>query len=101
MREMTRRRENREVKRGRIQPSGHMNRNGLQWALVQVRFGLNLVQNPFGKTLGPLNREPDRWSGSPKGMNLGPNHGQVQLGSGSNQGSEPNLTIPTSDGRKA
>ena len=27
-------------------------------------------------------------------MNLGPNHGQVLLGSGSNHGSEPNITIP-------
>ena len=29
-------------------------------------------------------------------MNLGPNHGQVLLGSGSNHGSELNVTIPTS-----
>jgi hypothetical protein len=53
------------------------------------------IQNAFKKTPGPLDREPDHRSGSPQGINLGLNHGQVRLGSGSNQGSEPNLTIPT------
>ena len=52
------------------------------------------VQNPFDKNPGPLNRGPDHRSGSFQSMNLGPNHGQVQLGSGSNQGSEPNRTNP-------
>jgi hypothetical protein len=52
------------------------------------------VQNPFNKTPGPLNREPDHQSGSSQGTNIEPNHSQVRLGSGSNQGSEPNLTIP-------
>ena len=47
------------------------------------------VQNPFDTMLGPLNREPDHRSGSSQGMNLGPNHGQVRLGSELN-----NLTIP-------
>ena len=41
------------------------------------------------------NREPDHRSGSSTGPNPEPDHGQVRLGSGSNQGSEPNLTIPT------
>jgi Protein tyrosine and serine/threonine kinase len=39
--------------------------------------------------------EPDHRSGPSPAPNLGPNHGQVLLGSGSNHGSEPNLTIPT------
>ena len=48
----------------------------------------------FDKTLGPLNQEPDHRSGSSQAPNLGPDHGQVQLGSGSNQGSELNLSNP-------
>ena len=40
------------------------------------------------------NLEPDRRSGSPPVLNLEPDHGQVRQGSGSNQGSEPNLTTP-------
>ena len=36
-------------------------------------------------------------SGSPPALNLGPDHGQVRQGSGSNQGSEQNLTTPRYD----
>ena len=54
-----------------------------------------LVQNPFNKNPGPPNREPDHRSGSSQIPNLGLNHGQVRLGSGSNHGSEPNLSIST------
>jgi hypothetical protein len=46
------------------------------------------------KMLATLNLELDHRSGSSQGTNLEPNYGQVWLGSGSNQGSEPNLTIP-------
>ena len=46
------------------------------------------------------NLEPDQRSGSPPALNLGPDHGQVRQGSGSNQGSEPNLSTPTSWGTK-
>jgi hypothetical protein len=52
------------------------------------------VLNRFYITPGPLNREPNHWSGSQIMVNLGLNHSSVRLGSGSNQGSEPNLTIP-------
>jgi hypothetical protein len=79
----------------------HVNQNGglnigACLGLVQSKC----IQNAFKKTLGPLDQEPDQWSGSPQGMNLGLNHGQVWLGSGSNQGSEPNLTIPTNTWEK-
>jgi hypothetical protein len=48
------------------------------------------------KTLLTPDLEPDHWSGPSPAPNLGPNRGQVLLGSGSNHGSEPNLTIPSS-----
>ena len=54
------------------------------------------IQNPFNKNPGPLNREPDHRSGSSQILNLELNHGQVRLGSGSNHGSEPNLSISRS-----
>jgi hypothetical protein len=56
--------------------------------------GFGPVQNAFGHNPLAPDLEPDRWSGSSPGLNLGPDHGQVRLGSGSNQGSELNLTIP-------
>jgi hypothetical protein len=59
-----------------------------------VRFGFGPVQNGFSKILSSLNLEPDRRSGSFPAPNLGPDHGQVREGSGSNHGSEPNLTNP-------
>ena len=46
------------------------------------------------KILWAPDQEPDQWSGSSSALNLGPDHGPVQQGSGSNHGSEPNLTIP-------
>ena len=52
------------------------------------------VRNGFSNMMTPLNLEPDRRSGSAQGMNLEPNHGPVRLGSGSDHGSEPNLTTP-------
>jgi len=52
------------------------------------------VQNQFRKFMAPPNLELDHRSGFSPGMNLGPVHGPVQLGSGSNHGSELNLTIP-------
>jgi hypothetical protein len=52
------------------------------------------VLNGFGKFPPSLNLEPDRRSGSIKAPNLGPDHGPVRPSSGSNQGSEPNLSIP-------
>ena len=55
------------------------------------------VQNPFNKNPGPPNREPDHRSGSSQTLNLGPNHGQVRLGSGSNHGSELNLSISNTE----
>ena len=47
------------------------------------------------KILLAPDREPDHRSGSSPAPNLGPDHGQVRLGSGSNHGSELNLTIPS------
>ncbi len=65
-------------------------------ALVSVWFRSRPVLNGFSKLLVTLDREPDRRSGSPQGMNLRPDHGQVQTRpwSGSDHGSELNLTIP-------
>ena len=52
------------------------------------------------KILWAPDREPDRWSGSSSALNLGPDHGPVQQGSGSNHGSELNLTIPKESTRR-
>jgi hypothetical protein len=59
-------------------------------------FGLGFgpVQNPFGHNPLAPDLEPDHRSGSSPAPNLGPDHGQVRHGSGSNHGSELNLTIP-------
>jgi hypothetical protein len=67
-----------------------------QW-LTGASFGSGFgpVQNPFGHNPLALDLEPDHRSGSSLSLNLGPDHGQVRLGSGSNHGSELNLTIPT------
>jgi hypothetical protein len=40
-----------------------------------------------------VNAEPDFRSGSRLALNLDPNHGSVLIGSGSNHGSEPDLSI--------
>ena len=61
--------------------------NGLVWVRTRSEWVL--------KILWALDREPDQWSGSSSALNLGPVHGPVQLGSGSNHGFELNLTIPT------
>jgi hypothetical protein len=63
--------------------------------LSTVWFRSKPVQNRFGHNLLAPDRKPDHWSGSPPGPNLELDHGQVRLGSGSNHGSEPNLTIPS------
>ena len=52
------------------------------------------VRNGFSNMMTPPNLEPDRRSGSAQGTNLELNHGPVRLGSGSDHGSEPNLTTP-------
>jgi hypothetical protein len=59
--------------------------------------GFGPVQNPFGHNPLAPDLEPDHRSGSSLSLNLGPDHGQVRLGSGSNHGSELNLTIPISE----
>jgi hypothetical protein len=56
--------------------------------------GFRPVQNPFGHNPLAPDLKPDHRSGSSLSLNLGPDHGQVRLGSGSNHGSELNLTIP-------
>jgi len=67
--------------------------------LMGASFGLGFgpVQNPFGHNPLALDLEPDHQSSSSLSLNLGPDHGQVRLGSGSNHGSELNLTIPIKD----
>jgi hypothetical protein len=50
--------------------------------------------NVFENFPAPLNLELDHRSGSAQAPNFELNHGPVRVGSGSNHGSEPNLTIP-------
>ena len=47
------------------------------------------------KILLAPDQEPDWWSSSSSALNLGLDHGPVQLGSGLNHGFKLNLTIPT------
>jgi hypothetical protein len=49
----------------------------------------------FRPIVHPLNLDPDLRFGSGNSLNLGPNLGPVQAGSGSNHGSEPDSGITT------
>ena len=89
-----------------------MHRDGDLWLAHRLKAATTIDddQQADGASSGPVwvrtrservlkillapDREPDHRSGSSSALNLGPNHGQVQLGSGSNHGSELNLTIP-------
>src|ERR1700678_2944245 len=50
----------------------------------------------FRSIVHPLNLDPDLRFGSGNSLNLGPNLGPVQAGSGSNRGSEPDRGITIS-----
>ncbi len=63
------------------------------WVLTLGWFGVQ-TSSECHNPLAP-NFELDHQSGSSLGMNLGLDHSQVWPGSGSNQGSEPNLTTPS------
>jgi len=62
-------------------------------AIVQKRVGPNWVQKRFSPIVHSLNTDPDLGFGSASSLNFDPNLGPVQVGSGSNRGSEPNIGI--------
>ena len=64
---------------------------------VQVRTRSNW----FSKSARLQNLGPDHWFSSTSDPNLGPNQGPVLKGSGSNQGSGPNLANPNGDNTQA
>jgi len=63
--------------------------------VMQLTFGSGFgpVQNPFSKTLGPTNREPDHRSGPGQSPNLNPKIGPVWSKSSLNYSSESDHDI--------
>jgi hypothetical protein len=67
-------------------------------AIVQKRVWPNRVQRRFSPILHSLKTDPDLGFGSAIFLNFDPNLGPVQVGSGSNRGSEPNIGITSGGG---